>query len=151
MTNRRIYVASSWRNAEQPAVVAALREQGHEVYDFRNPAPGQHGFSWSELDPDWLNWTPEAYIAKLTTHPRAAEGFRLDKDALDWCNTCVLILPSGRSAHLEAGYAAGQGKDVVVLLSADKFEPELMYLLCRQCVTTLADLLDDLHPVRTAA
>ena len=35
----KIYVASSWRNAQQPAVVARLREAGHEVYDFRNPAP----------------------------------------------------------------------------------------------------------------
>lgn len=34
-----IYVASSWRCARQPAVVAALRAAGHEVYDFKNPAP----------------------------------------------------------------------------------------------------------------
>lgn len=27
----RIYVASSWRNEHQPAVVKALREEGHEV------------------------------------------------------------------------------------------------------------------------
>ena len=32
----RIYVASSWRDPYQPEVVAALREAGHEVYDFRN-------------------------------------------------------------------------------------------------------------------
>lgn len=146
MSSRRIYVASSWRNADQPAVVIALRAQGHEVYDFRNPAPGQDGFAWSELDPDWLNWTPEAYIAKLTTHPRAAEGFRFDQQALDWCDTCVLVLPSGRSAHLEAGYVAGQRKDVIVLLSPDKFEPELMYLLCRRCVTSLADLIQEMRP-----
>ena len=37
--SRKIYVASSWRNREQPSVVKALREAGHEVYDFRNPAP----------------------------------------------------------------------------------------------------------------
>ena len=35
----RIYVASSWRNALQPGVVTKLRRDGHEVYDFREPAP----------------------------------------------------------------------------------------------------------------
>ena len=35
-----IYVASSWRNTYYPDVVAALRNAGHEVYDFRNPPTG---------------------------------------------------------------------------------------------------------------
>ena len=30
-----IYVASSWRNTYYPEVVQALRDAGHEVYDFR--------------------------------------------------------------------------------------------------------------------
>ena len=51
----RIYVASSWRNTLQPGVVAALRGDGHEVYDFRNPAPGVKGFAWSEIDPSGSN------------------------------------------------------------------------------------------------
>lgn len=47
----RIYVASSWRNVYQPAVVDALRAlPGCEVYDFRNPAPGDSGFAWSDID-----------------------------------------------------------------------------------------------------
>lgn len=36
---RKIYVASSWRNSIQAEIVAALRAEGHEVYDFRNPGP----------------------------------------------------------------------------------------------------------------
>jgi hypothetical protein len=102
---------------------------GHEVYDFRNPAPGNTGFSWSSIDPDWLRWGPETFNKFLETHPIAASGFKCDKDALDWADTCILVLPCGRSAHLELGYAAGQGKDTYVLLHEDKFEPELMYLL----------------------
>lgn len=46
----RIYLASSWRNAAQPGLVALLRSWGHEVYDFRNPAPGETGFAWQT---DW--------------------------------------------------------------------------------------------------
>jgi hypothetical protein len=48
----KIYIASSWRNAAQPALVQCLRNQGHEVYDFRNPPPPgiPGGFQWSEID-----------------------------------------------------------------------------------------------------
>ena len=147
---RRIYVASSWRNQEQPALVGALRAEGHEVYDFRNP-PGATGFSWGELDPAWLRWTPEHYSALVTAHPRARAGFESDKSALDWCDTCVLLLPCGRSAHLEAGYASGQGKQVVVRLSAERFEPELMYLMCSALAHTDQEVLEFLRrPVPVA-
>lgn len=142
--SRKIYLASSWRCAEQPRVVALLRDAGHEVYDFRNPAPGNSGFAWSEVDRDWLEWSPERFAEKLATHPVAAAGFKYDKDALDWCDTCVLLLPCGRSAHLEAGYAAGQGKRTIFYLRPDRFEPELMYLLGHGCVTADAELLAQL-------
>lgn len=137
---RKIYVASSWRNTIQPTIVQALNEAGHEVYDFRNPAPGNTGFNWRQVDPDWLNWTPESYAHFVRTHPVALAGFALDKAALDWCDTCVLVLPCGRSAHLEAGYAAGQGKRTIFYLHPDKFEPELMYLLGHGFVTDVTGL-----------
>ena len=57
----KIYVASSWRNPEQPEVVTALRSLSYEVYDFRNPGDGKSGFGWREIDPNWLNWTPERW------------------------------------------------------------------------------------------
>jgi len=139
-TIRRIYLASSWRNTEQPDMVLTLRKWGHEVYDFRNPAPDNQGFSWAQIDAHWMAWTPECYTKLVRTHPMARAGFRMDHQALDWCDTCVLLLPSGRSAHLEAGYAAGQGKRVIVYLQPEKFEPELMYLLCAAIVTTKAQL-----------
>jgi len=141
-----IYVASSWRNRIQPEIVKALSEAGHNVYDFRNPAPGQHGFSWSEVNPDWLQWSPEEFVNDLYAgHPAIKRGFKYDLDALNSCEVCVCVLPCGRSAHLEAGYAAGQGKRVIFYLSPDKFEPELMYLLGDGCVTCLRQLLDSLY------
>jgi hypothetical protein len=144
---RRIYVASSWRNAHQPAIVEALRAAGHEVYDFRNPAPGQKGFAWRDCGgiaasdgPGTGATTIPSYLEAIKSD-RAAEGFAVDKAALEWCDTCVLVLPCGRSAHLELGYAAGQGKDTYVLLHEDKFEPELMYLLNNACCTTIDEII----------
>lgn len=137
----RIYLASSWRNPSQPDAVLQLRAAGHEVYDFRNPAPGDDGFSWSEIDRDWLAWKPEVFAELLTSHPVASAGFKLDKDALDWCDTCVLLLPCGRSAHLELGYAAGAGKRSFVVLHEERFEPELMYLLATGLALSVADVI----------
>lgn len=112
-----IYVASSWRNRHQPGVVAFLREAGAEVYDFRNPKPDDHGFSWSEIDPDWQSWTPEQYRDALA-HPIAARGFGFDLAALEACSACLLVEPCGRSAHLELGFAAGAGKHTAVWFDA---------------------------------
>ena len=45
----KIYVASSWKNPYQPQVVNKLREQGHQVFDFRNPPDGKGGFTVQEV------------------------------------------------------------------------------------------------------
>jgi nucleoside 2-deoxyribosyltransferase len=133
----RIYLASSWHCPTQPEVLAALRTAGHDVYDFRNPAPGDSGFSWRRAGDVSA---PAPYMETLKSDV-ARRGFRLDKAAMGWADICVLLLPCGRSAHLEAGYMAGEGKRVFVLLSEDKFEPELMYLLCTAITDNLVELL----------
>lgn len=133
-----VYVASSWRNQAQPSVVDALRTAGHEVYDFRHPAPGNDGFSWREISPNWETWTPAQLIEALK-HPVSCAGFKLDMDALKACDACVLVLPCGRSAHLELGWATGAGKKTVVLLAGA--EPELMYKMCDHLCLDIGEVL----------
>jgi hypothetical protein len=60
---------------------------------------------------------PATQIVRMLSHPAAEDGFALDMGALEWCDACVLVLPCGRSAHLEAGWAAGAGKFTVGLLA----------------------------------
>jgi hypothetical protein len=139
----RIYVASSWRNSYQPDVVQRLRGEGFEVYDFRHPAPGDDGFRWSEIDPAWQSWTPEQYRAALQ-HPLAQIGFAQDKLALQMADATVLVMPCGRSAHLELGYAAGLGQRTAVLM-LEPCEPELMYLLCEAVCLSVDELVAFLH------
>jgi hypothetical protein len=134
----RIYVASSWRNQLQQKVVWALRSDGHEVYDFRNPAIGLGGFAWSDIDLKWQQWTTEQ-MAEALKHPIARQGFALDMAALALCDSCVLAMPCGRSAHLELGYAVGAGKWTAVL-QEERAEPELMYAMCSLITTSLDEL-----------
>jgi len=134
----KIYAASSWRNNYQQGVVAELRLWGHEVYDFKNP-PARAGFGWEEIHTDWQKWTTDEYLMALE-HPLAEAGFRSDFDAMEWADACVLILPCGRSAHLELGWFAGKGKPTAIY-SPEPMEPELMVKMC--------DLVTgDLHQVR---
>ena len=142
----RIYVASSWRNDQQPAIVATLLSAGHEVYDFKNPRPGQDGFSWREIDPDWQNWTADQYVQALE-HPIACQGYTFDMRAMEWADTCVLVLPCGRSAHLEAGWFAGRGKRTIIL-TRDGEEPELMALMCNHIVSSVDEVLKLLPAVK---
>ena len=138
----RIYVASSWRNPYQPEVVTALRKAGHEVYDFRNPKDNPGGFHWADVDENWQEWQPEEYIRNLT-HPVAEKGFKADLDAMLWADTCVLVLPCGRSAHTEAGWFAGKSLKTIVYMP-EKQEPELMYKLFDGVVGSLDDLIESL-------
>lgn len=136
---RRIYVASSWRNAFQADVVTALRQQGHSVYDFKNPGPGNNGFAWSEIDPNWMEWRAPEYI-KALDHDLAKKGFASDFNAMKWADTFVLVLPCGRSAHLEMGWAVGMGKQTIIL-TRDGEEPELMARMCDSICAHLDDVL----------
>ena len=142
----KVYVASSWRNDDQPQVVSTLRRAGHEVYDFRNPSMGPgdrgQGFHWSDIDPEWKEWTPSQFRAALG-HEVAVDGFASDLCGMEWADAFVLVMPCGRSAHLELGWAIGAGKPAIILLSDG--EPELMYGLADHLCVSLAGVLGALQ------
>ena len=130
------------RREQLRGVPKALRECGHDVYDFRNPREGDNGFHWSEIDPAWKTWTPEAYRKQLD-HPLAESGFRSDFDALNWCDAVVAVQPFGRSASLELGYAVGAGKFTILLL--DNGEPELMVKMVDRICVGIGEVLFELQ------
>ena len=135
-----IYIASSWRNPYYTGVVERLRKEGFDVYDFRNPPHGGLGFHWTDVDENAPNWTFEEY-AKGLQHPLSERQFASDLEALEQADTCVLVLPCGRSAHTEAGWMAGAGKRVVAYIP-EMVEPELMYKLFDGVVGSLEELVN---------
>lgn len=120
----KIYVASSWRNPHYPAVITLLRKLGQEVYDFQ-----AEGFRWSEIDAGWESWDVAAYKNALE-HPLAKAGFDRDLEGMRWADVCLVVMPCGCSAHLEAGWFCGQSKLCVWWYPDDiELEPELMVKL----------------------
>ena len=153
MARRKIYVASSWRNEFYPEVVEALRADGHEVYDFRNPPSGDAGFKWSTISEDYMDWSPQEYREQLN-HPKAIRQFANDIEAMEACDTCVLVLPCGRSAHTEAGWFAGRGKQVVVnkrlVILTGFFIRAITHQLCQRFSLEQHDVGQTVdNPVRT--
>lgn len=140
----KIYVASSWRNDLQPVVVTALRAAGHEVYDFKNPE-SRTGFAWSQVEGTHElrgadKW-PAAALREVLQHPVALAGFMSDHSAMEWADTFVMVLPCGKSAHLEIGWACGQGKRTFILMAAPD-TPELMYLEADRVCASVGEILD---------
>ena len=131
----RIYVSSSWKNELQPKIVALLREHGHKVYDFRHPNGRNDRNVWEEIT-ESLNLSiayqqgiilPDNYDRMLSDQ-RVRDRFDDHFKAMNDADTCVLLLPCGRSSHVEAGYMAGAGKRVFVYDTGTHVTPELMYL-----------------------
>ena len=122
-----------------------VREAGHDVYDFRNPGPGDHGFGWRQCaTPEQLK-DPRAFRDEVLAHPVAAAAFAKDMGALTRADATVLVLPCGRSAHLELGIATGALQTTIVLLDDPISEPELMYLACNRMCVSIEEVVEALR------
>lgn len=149
MRPTRVYVASSWRNDAQPHVVKYLRDLNAEVYDFKNPGKATNGFHWSEVMPSFDSKAQvcdqKDYLVALD-HERSKEGFNSDFNAMQWADCCVLVLPCGRSAHLELGWFVGIGKPTAIILDGPKVTPELMYRMVSHIATDVNHLREWFTP-----
>lgn len=104
-----IYVATSWKNdgPELDGIHYYLRDHGVETFDFRDN--GGDANSLEEIDPGrTLTWTK----ARRTLHSRKLAN--LDFLGLSQAAGVLLVLPAGRSAHLEAGFAVGKRIPLVI-------------------------------------
>lgn len=133
---RRIYLAGSWKNADKILMLRdILKAEGHEVDCFASTDTGRTSFNWYELTHAIMCNTQEEAeeillnmdAINLLDFERVRGAYREDRRWLDWSDTCVLVLPSGKSAHLEAGYAVGSGKDLFIFGEFAKGDRDVMY------------------------
>lgn len=130
----KLYIASSWKL--EPLLIQfarALKDKRHQVDCFCDPSTGRYVFHWSEFFPT-AKTASDLERLRVTTDAKSFIGdhrvqraFQEDKSWLDWTEGLVLVVPSGRSAHLEAGYAVGQGKPVWIWGQFPKGEFDVMY------------------------
>ena len=95
-----------------------------------------------------MSWTPKQFNDALD-HPLAEAGFKSDMDGLTNAEALVLVMPCGRSAHLEMGYAAGAGIPTIILMSDG--EPELMYRMATRFAIDLDGVVESLKAIESGA
>lgn len=119
----KIYIATSWKNADVALVMAdLLRLDGHLVDCFCDEKSGRFVFDYREID-DCENLDAISFLEDA----RSQKAFEEDKKWLDWAEIVLMILPCGNSAHLEAGYARGCGKKVYIFGHFKKGSFDVMY------------------------
>jgi len=106
-----IYLIGSLRNPEIPKLAKVLRDQGLEVF--------ADWYAAGELADDaWRDYERGQGFSfrEALARPAARNVFDFDKRHIDASSVVVLVLPAGKSGHLELGYALGRGKKGYILL-----------------------------------
>ena len=117
-----IYLIGALRNQTIVELGNKLRAKGFDVFDeWINPGP--------EADEFWQKYEAKrgrTYKQALNSY-HAKHVFEFDKTHLDRADIVVLVMPAGKSAHLELGYAVGMGKKAYLLFEKEPERYDLMY------------------------
>lgn len=126
----RVYLIGSLRNPKVPKVATLLRIQGHEVFD-----------DWFAAGPEADDYWQKYEQARGRTFEEALRGyaaghvFEFDKTHLDATDAVVLLMPAGKSGHLEFGYCVGRGKRGFICMEREPERFDVMYRFAeRICV-----------------
>lgn len=81
---------------------------GYGIYDISN-LPNK--FSFSQIDSDYKSWGTDDYIKALGSY-KARDAFNIHKEVIEYCVSCLLLLPADDSDMFLAGLVKGKGKKV---------------------------------------
>ena len=119
----KYFIASRWRNrAILDPLVERIRAAGHDVYYFVEKTVTKHA---RDLNPEDYMREYEA-IKNWREDPYYREIYEQDLKGLRESDTLLLVLPAGKSAHMEAGIAHGMGKPTILVGPVE--ETESLYL-----------------------
>ena len=136
----KLYIIGSLRNPEVPKVAEFCRQfPGIDVFDDWYAAGPTADDSWKEYE-----------VARGRDYQQALDGhvakhvFAFDKKHLDEADAVLMVLPAGKSGHLEFGYAIGQGKLGWILLqdnyATDADRWDVMYQFATKVVSCEEEL-----------
>lgn len=134
-----VYLVGSLRNPRVLEVSKDLRAAGHECVD-------DWYASGPEADDHWKAYEQSRgrSFAEALEGLAARNVFDFDHRELKRAEAVVLVAPAGKSAHLELGFAIGQGKLGYVLLDSDSDRWDVMYRFATRVVPTVEALVNEL-------
>lgn len=133
-----IYLIGSLRNPEVPVVAKALRDAGYEVFDDWYAAGPEADDYWQRYEQD----RGHSYSVGLAGHA-AQHVFGFDKTFLDRASAGILLLPAGKSGHLELGYLIGRGSPGYILMPGEPERWDVMYNFASGVFTSVEALLKE--------
>jgi len=131
---KSIYLIGSLRNPAIPEIGQKLRKLGFDVFDDWYAAGPEADDKWR----DYEKARGHSYAEGLQGYA-AKHVFEFDLHHLQRCGIAVLIMPAGRSGHLELGYMLGQGKPGYVLMD-DPERWDVMYQFATGVYFNLSEL-----------
>ena len=138
-----IYLVGSLRDRKVPIIGEQLRQATrYEIFD--------QWWTASEDADDWLRdyFKYRKMSYKDAIHSYAAKHiFDFDKHHLDRASVGVLVMPAGKSCHLELGYLAGQGKPCYVLFDKEPERLDIMYNFATNIFFNTEDLINELNRI----
>ena len=120
----KMYLIGSLRNKELPSLANELREDFPEINFF----DGWYAAGY-EADDKWQEYEQEkglSYVEALDGDP-AHHVWSYDHHHLETSQGAVLVLPTGKSGHLEFGFMVGRGKSTIIHLPAEPERWDVMY------------------------
>lgn len=133
-----IYLIGSLRNPKVPEIANALRGSGFEVFDDWYSAGPTADDTWRDYEQGRGHTYSEALSGFAARHV-----FAFDREHLDRSTAVVLVLPAGKSGHLELGYGIGRGKAGYILLDTpDRWD--VMYQFATRVTTDLGEIIDEI-------
>lgn len=131
-----IYVIGSLRNPYIPQLAVILREEGYEVFDDWFASGPEADDKWQEYE----RQRSRSYGEALKGHA-AKNVFEFDRRHLERANTVVMVMPAGKSGHLELGWALGKGKRGFVLFDQEPERWDVMYQFATGVAFNTSDLI----------
>lgn len=133
-----IYLIGSLRNPEIPEVANELEAIGLKPFaDWWGAGP--------EADDWWKIYNEKRgipYDDALQDYA-ARNVFEFDRKHLDRCDATLLVLPAGKSGHLELGYSIGSGKRGFILADEKlgKERWDVMYCFAEKVFMTKDEMI----------
>ena len=141
MKKRVIYVIGSLRNKNVPTIGNQLRAVNGEWEVFDSwYAPGPKADDYLR---DYCKGKGLSY--KETLHDYAATHvFEFDHFHIKRATDVVMIMPSGKSGHLELGVAIGKGKRGYILFNQEPKRVDVMYQFATDIFFNFDELAEEL-------
>ena len=135
-----VYLIGSLRNPAIPAIAERLREEGYDTFDDWMAAGPNADDSWRDYERARGNSYQEALSGYAAQHV-----FNFDKYHLERADIGILVLPAGKSGHMEIGWLLGKGKPGYILLDKDPDRYDVMYNFATGVFNDIGELVCELN------